>query len=124
MFEADTTVYRPGSRGTISLPTGPTVSNLAKYVYNSLSAGLTINGQNVLPLLPNAGKPAETYVTIVVNGNVGGPITIGQGVNAKIYFTGNLSSKANDLLNNNVDGATGIYNMDGTPSTDYSRAGH
>jgi hypothetical protein len=32
--------------------------------------------------------------------------------------------KAKDLTNSNVDGATGIYNADGTPSTDYSRAGH
>jgi hypothetical protein len=104
---------------------GTTPSTPAQYVYNSLSGGLTINGQNVLPLLPNAGKPAETYVTIVVNGDVGGTITIAQGVNAKIYFTGNLSATANKLVNNNVDGATGTYNyLDGTVSTNYSRAGH
>ena len=124
LVKPDTTGYLPGTAGTLNVPAGTTPSTPAQYVYSSLSGGLTINGQNVLPLLPNAGKPAETYVTIVVNGNVGGPITIGQGVNAKIYFTGNLSSSGNDLVNNNVDGATGIYNMDGTPSTDYSRAGH
>jgi hypothetical protein len=57
-----------------------------------------------------------------------GNITIGAGVNAKIYFTGSLNVKANDLVNSNVDGASGVYvlNPDGSvsPSTDYSRAGH
>ena len=124
LVEPDTTGYLPGSSGTLNLPPGTTASNPAKYVYNSLSGGLTINGQNVPVLLPNAGKPAETYVTIVVNGDVTGPITIKQGVNAKIYFTGNLSAKGTDLNNNNVDAAVGTYNVDGTASTNYSRAGH
>jgi hypothetical protein len=57
-----------------------------------------------------------------------GNITIGAGVNAKIYFTGSLNVKARDLVNNNVDGAIGVYmlNADGSvsPSNDYSRAGH
>src|SRR5437870_827536 len=124
VVKPDTTLYLPGSSGTLIVPPGTTPSTPAQYVYSSLSGGLTINGQNVLPLLPNAGKPAETYVTIVVNGDVGGTITIKQGVNAKIYFTGNLSAKANNILNNNVDGATGIYNADGSASTNYSRASH
>ena len=126
----DTTSYTPGSGSTLNLPTGTTVANPATYYYSSLSDGLTINGQNVASGLPNAGKPAETYVTIVVGsagattGDVGGRIIVGTGVNAKIYFTGDLNTKARDLVNNNVDGATGIYNADGTPSTDYSQAGH
>jgi len=125
LVEPDTTGYLPGSSGTLNVLPGTTPSTPAQYVYNSLSSGLTINGQTVLnPLSPNFGKPAETYVTIVVNGDVGGTITIAQGVNAKIYFTGNLSTKANHLVNNNVDAATGTYNVDGTPSTNYSRAGH
>jgi len=124
LVEPDTTGYLPGIGSTLNVPPGTTPSTPAQYVYNSLSGGLTINGQNVLPLLPNAGKPAETYVTIVVNGDVGGTITIKQGVNAKIYFTGNLSAKANNLVNNNVDGATGTYNADGSASINYSRAGH
>ncbi|HWX15375.1 MAG TPA: hypothetical protein VNY07_02200 [Chthoniobacterales bacterium] len=126
----DTTGYTTGGGSTLNLPTGTTVANPATYYYTSLSDGLTINGRNVAHGLPNAGKPAETYVTIVVgsanatDGDVGGRITVGAGVNAKIYFTGDLSTKARDLVNNNVDGATGIYNADGTPSTDYSLAGH
>jgi hypothetical protein len=126
----DTTSYTTGNGSTLNLPTGTTVANPATYYYSSLNSGLTINGRNVASGLPNAGKPAETYVTIVVGsadattGDIGGTITVGAGVNAKIYFTGDLSTKARNLVNNNVDGATGIYNADGTPSTDYSRPGH
>src|SRR5207248_3003605 len=57
LVEPDTTGYLPGSSGNLNLPPGTTASNPAKYVYNSLSGGLTINGQNVPVLLPNAGKP-------------------------------------------------------------------
>lgn len=124
LVEPDTTGYLPGAGNTVNIPPGTTAANPAKYVYNSLGGGLTVNGQNVPALLPNAGKPAETFVTIVVNGDVSGPITLGQGVNAKIYFTGNFSSKAKDVSNNNVDGAAGTYNIDGTASTNYSRAVH
>ena len=53
-----------------------------------------------------------------------GPITIGKGVNAKIYFTGSMSVKARELVNNNVDGGAGVYNADGSNSTNYSRAAH
>jgi len=131
LVRPDTTLYLPGSSGTLNVLPGTTPDFPAQYVYSSLSSGLTINGQTgTNPLLPSYGKPIETYVTIVV-GSAGsttgdiGNITLGAGVNAKIYFTGNLSDKGNDLVNNNVDGATGTYNVDGiTPSTDYSRAGH
>jgi len=79
--------------------------------------------------LPNAGQPAETYVIIAVGtagsttGDIHG-INLGAGVNAKIYFTGTLSAKADELVNNNGDGAAGVYNADGSVSTNYSRAGH
>lgn len=106
------------------MPTGTTASTPAKYVYNGITSDLTINGQNVAPFLPNAGKPAETFLTIVVNGDITGKITIGQGVNVKIYFTGDVLLKASDLENNNVDGAAGTYNADGSASTNYSRAAH
>jgi len=130
LVRPDTTGYTTGSGTTLNLPTGTTAANPATYYYSSLSSGLTINGQTVATGLPNAGKPAETYITIVVGsagattGTVRGPISIAAGVNAKIYFTGDLSMKAKDIKNDNVDGATGIYNADGTSSTDYSRAGH
>jgi hypothetical protein len=116
---------------TLPAGTGTTPLAPAKYVYSSLSSGLTINGLlGTDKTLPSYNKPIETYVTIVVGsagsttGDVGN-ITIGAGVNAKIYFTGSLNVKGNDLVNNNVDGATGVYMPDGvTPSNDYSRAGH
>lgn len=125
-----TTGFTTGSGSTLSLPSGTSPAAPAQYVYSSLSGGLTINGQtgtNIL--LPSYGKPIETYVTIVV-GSAGsttgdiGKITIGAGVNAKIYFTGSMNVKAQDLVNNNVDGAVGVYKDELTPSTDYSRASH
>jgi hypothetical protein len=124
------TGFITGSGTTLNLSTGTTASAPAQYVYSSLSSGLTINGVlGTDNTLPSYNKPIETYVTIVV-GSAGsttgdvGKITIGAGVNAKIYFTGSLNVKARDLVNNNVDGAIGIYNADGTASADYSRAGH
>jgi len=127
----DTSTFATGSGSTLNVPSGTSPAAPAQYVYSSLSGGLTINGQTgTNPLLPSYGKPIETYVTIVVGsagsttGNIGN-ITLGAGVNAKIYFTGSMNVKASDLVNNNVDGAVGVFNPDGvTPSTDYSRAGH
>lgn len=128
LVEPDTTSYTSGGNGnSLTVPAGTTAANPATYVFNAtLSSGnsaFTINGQNVAAGLPNAGQPAEVYVTIVVNGDVGN-VKIAQGVNAKIYFTGNLSIKLNKYSNNNVDGAAGTYNANGTPSTNYSQSGH
>jgi hypothetical protein len=113
--------------------TGTSPGAPAQYVYSSLTSGLTITGQTVGGNGPNKNAPIETYVTIVVGsagsttGDIGG-ITLGPGVNAKIYFTGSLNVSASALVNNNVDGAVGVYtlNPDGSvlPSVDYSRAGH
>jgi hypothetical protein len=122
----DTTSFSTGSGSTLNLPPGTSPVVPAKYVYSSLSGGLTINGQTLggLGLLP-----VETYVTIVV-GSAGsttgdiGNITIGAGVNAKIYFTGSMNVKAQNLVNNNVDGAVGVFNADGSLSVNYSKAGH
>jgi hypothetical protein len=87
------------------------------YVYDSVS-NLTINAYT------SGGKTYETRVSVVVNGNLG-KVTIGKGVIAKIYFTGDFSSKAQDLINNNVDGTwSGVYKPDGTTlSGEVSRAG-
>ena len=134
LLSPDTSTFATGSGSTLNVPSGTSPGAPVQYVYSSLSGGLTINGQTgTNPLLPSYGKPIETYVTIVVGsggsttGNIG-PITVGAGVNAKIYFTGSMNVKANELVNNNVDGAVGVYalNPDGSvsPSVDYSRAGH
>ncbi len=124
LVKPDTMGYTSASGNSLTVPAGTTAANPATYVYNSsLSNGFHISGQNVASGLPNAGQPAEVYVTIVVNGDVGN-LSIDQGVNVKIYFTGDLSIKAKNTDNNNVDGAVGTYNQDGTASTNYSRAGH
>jgi hypothetical protein len=125
LLRPDTTGW-PGGGSTLNLPSGTSPGAPAQYVYSSLSGGLTINGQTLGGL---GVVPIETYVTIVVGssgsttGDIGG-ITLGPGVNAKIYFTGSLNVNASALVNNNVDGAVGVLNADGTPSIDYSRAGH
>jgi hypothetical protein len=129
LVRPDTSTFSTGSGATLNLPAGTSPAAPAKYVYSSLSSGLTINGQKLGGSGPNKNAPIETYVTIVVGstgsktGDVGN-ITIGAGVNARIYFTGSMNVKANGLVNNNVDSAVGVYNADGTPSVDYSRAGH
>jgi hypothetical protein len=127
-FSSGASVLSPPTPTQANNFVGTTSSNPVQYVYNSsLSSNLTINGQTVASG-PNAGKSIETYVRIVVNGNITKPITVAKGVTAQIYFTGNLSLKASDVVNNNVDGANGVVNyVDGTTwtnSTDYSRAGH
>ena len=109
--------YTSGSSTTIGPTSAQPVPSTATsdlspalYVYSDLSSGITIN-----PLKDANGNPVETYVTIVVNGNVGGNITIGNHVNAQIYFTGNADLKISQIANNNVDNAV---------STNPSRAGH
>jgi len=110
----DAAGYTSTSSGTIGRPSLPSsaTSDLtpALYSYSDLSSGITIN-----PLKDAYGNPVETYVTIVVNGDVGGNITISNHVNAQIYFTGNLTLKNSQVANNNVDDAV---------STNPSRAGH
>jgi hypothetical protein len=64
----------------------------------------------------NPSGTAETYVNIVVDGDVTNSLTIAQGVNVRIHFAGNFSMKAGNVNNNNVDGTFG-----GIVS---SRAGH
>lgn len=131
LVRPDTTGFNATMGSTINPPAGTTAGNPATYYYSTISGSLTINGRTVPAGLPNAGKPAETYVVIVVgaagatNGNITpSTLTVAKGVNVKIYFTGNFNMKAKDLSNNNVDGAAGVYNPDGTASTNYSRAAH
>jgi len=100
------------SPATITFPTSSAMSqaDAAQYVYSSLTSGITIS-----PYVdPSTGVAQETYVKIVVNGDVGGTITINNHVNAQIYFTGNLSINTPLVVNNNVDGV----------APNYSRAGH
>jgi hypothetical protein len=122
------TSYQPGSPKTIS-PTATATSPSTPdwYLYPDFN-DITINARK-----DASGHPLDTYVTVVVTGDIGGngnpTLTIAKGVNAKIYFTGNFSLKASKMDNNNVDGAAGVYAYDGnptstTPSTIISRAAH
>src|SRR6266576_1797880 len=66
------------------------------YVYNSAVAtdSLTITNGNV----NNASNPFA-YATVVINGHIKKPIHIAQGVQAQIWFTGNMDLKGSDLDN-------------------------
>lgn len=125
-----TPTYKSGSPSTIT--PSATAANPATpdwYLYASFN-GNTINALN-----DGAGHPVETYVNVVVTGDVG-DVTIAKGVNAKIWFAGNMSTKARDLDNYNVDGpGNGVYKATafnvttGVPTTyaptdNFSRAGH
>jgi hypothetical protein len=115
------TGYYTGSGTTINPPSGTSAASPAFYVYSSLTSGVTINDNS-----SDTGAYKETYVTIVVNGDVGQNITIKPHVNAKIYFTGDLSLKGSNIVNNNVDGApTGLWGppLNLNPPSP-SRAGH
>ncbi len=65
--------------------------------------------------ISNPSGTAETYVNVVVTGDLDTTMTVARGVNVRFYFTGDLSIKGKNFNNNNVDGS---------PSTNPSRAGH
>ena len=87
--------YTTLSSGSISITPGATGSSAVPnfYVVSGSSSSLTIN----------AASGTDTFVTVVVNGDLG-KVTIANHVTAKIYFTGNLSVKGSNLVNNNADG--------------------
>jgi hypothetical protein len=66
-------------------------------------------------VINNPSGTDETYVNVMVDGDVETTMNIARGVNVRFYFTGNLLLKAKDFYNNNVDGS---------PATNPSRAGH
>lgn len=53
-----------------------------------------------------AGTPVETIVNIYCTGDVK-QLTVNLGAKVNVYFTGNMSGKARDYDNNNVDGPYG-----------------
>ena len=71
------------------------------YVYNSSPTGsITINNGNATK---TDGSSPSVYVTVVVNGDITVPVHVAKGVNAQIYFTGNMSVAGQDLDNQNAD---------------------
>jgi hypothetical protein len=83
------------------VPRAGTASSPNYYVISSFvnNGGLTIN-----PAVVN-GSPQDTYVTVSVNGDIGSSpssqptITVPPFVHVKIYFTGNLQTKAENIIN-------------------------
>jgi hypothetical protein len=91
-------------------------ANAPWYLYSQLK-DVTINPVTA------GGTPRETYVNIVVNGDIKTNLTVKQGVNVRIYFTGNADIKVSNFSNGNVDGSA-LLNIDGTTSTNTSASGH
>jgi hypothetical protein len=91
-------------------------ANAPWYLYSQLK-DVTINPVTV------ASTPRETYVNIVVNGDIKTNLTIKKGVNVRIYFTGNADIKVSNFSNGNVDGSA-LLNIDGTSSTNHSASEH
>jgi hypothetical protein len=117
--------YEAGSPATINPPlSNPNCggnspdswANAPWYLYSQLK-DVTINPVTV------ASTPRETYVNIVVNGDIKTNLTINKGANVRIYFTGNADIKVSNFSNGNVDGSA-LLNIDGTSSTNKSASGH
>ena len=118
-------VYESGSPATITPPlSNPNCggnspdswANAPWYLYSQLK-DVTINPVTV------DSTPRETYVNIVVNGDIKTNLTINKGANVRIYFTGNADIKVSNFSNGNVDGSA-LLNINGTSSTNKSASGH
>jgi hypothetical protein len=125
--------------GSASIPaSGADQNNATTYVYSSISSPVTITNGNAGTSSPYA------YAKIMINGDIdssglGGStplITVEKGVTAQIYFTGSMSLKGSDLVNQNSDHqsttVTTTTTVLGVPvtststvaDTDPSRVGH
>ena len=91
-------------------------ANAPWYLYSNLQ-DVTIN-----PVTVNS-TARETYINIVVNGDIKTNLTINKGANVRIYFTGNANIKVSNFSNGNVDGSA-LLNIDGTSSTNHSASEH
>jgi hypothetical protein len=127
-YVANPSSYVTGSASIAA--SGATQETASTYVYSSISSDVTItNG--------NAGNPNPyAYAKIMVNGNITAKITIEKGVTAQIFFTGNMSLKGEDLVNQNADHqqtavttttyvlGIPIQNTTQVPDPNTSRVGH
>jgi hypothetical protein len=88
------TTIHPASPGSASNPN--------YYVLSSLTKDLTI---------PQSGT-SNTYVAIHVTSDITGSIEVANGVHAVIYFDGNISVKARDIVNDsNIAGNMQFYGL-------------
>ena len=74
---------------TITPPSAGTPSNPTFYLLSSYTGSLTIQAYNNQP----------TYVAIHVTNDVSGKLAIRSNVHVQVYFDGNFSAKARDLVN-------------------------
>ena len=87
----------PSTAGTSSVPN--------YYVVSSFSGNLTVNQVGT----------AQTYVDIHVTGDITGSIDVKSNVHVKVYFDGNVSVKARDIVNESgIAGNLQFYGI--TPS--------
>ncbi len=93
--------YEATSPSTITPPVryetdGVTRKTEFWYLYSGSFTNIVVN-----PVY-NGAIPVETEINVIVNGNVG-DVTVNKGATLKVHFKGDLSAKARDLVNNNVD---------------------
>lgn len=98
-----TAEVKSGSEVTINAPAVPALSyeKAPTYSLGSISS-LVVKGF----VHPTTGKPVETYVNIILEGNMdiqNKQLTIEKGVNARFYFKGNIEIKASRYHNQNAD---------------------
>jgi hypothetical protein len=95
-----TVTLTPSTAGTSSIPN--------YYVVSSLSGSLIVNQVGT----------AETYVAIHVTGDITGSIDVKPNVHVKIYFDGNVSVKARDIVNESgIAGNLQFYGISPTDPT-------
>jgi hypothetical protein len=117
--------YKPGQQpATITGSTTSTNPSTPDWYF--YSGGITNGNLTINPYVdPVTNRTIDTYVLVYAAGDFSpNQYTIGAGVTAMVYFSGNYSLKASKTNNNNVDGAPGIYQADGSHSDNVSRAGH
>ena len=96
------TVITGGTDVEIPSPATPALNFKTAPTYSlGTVAGLTVKGFKH----PTSGKPVETYVNVIVNGDLddGKNLRIEKGVNVRIYFKGDVEIKAKYYFNENAD---------------------
>jgi hypothetical protein len=110
------TLTPPASNPNCSGQPPDSWANAPWYLYSELR-NVVINPVTV------ASTPRETYINIVVSGDIKSDLTINRGVNVRIYFAGNVDIKVSDYHNQNLNGSA-LPNIDGTASSNHSASGH
>lgn len=97
--------FQPSTSANFTPVAASSYSTAPWYSFSSFNNGV----------INNPSGTAETYVNVVVSGNITNSLTVAKGVNVRFYMVGNFDMKGKDFDNGNVDG---------TPANNPSRAGH